>query len=355
MGSWFSNIQIKYDKEIDTLNAEHIASLLARKRGMEKTDQAHADIEIAVYIPENSGWATVASDLMDGDGAALLACAGELSAILKTETIAISCMDSDYLFLNLIDAEKGTDAWAACGRYPDGKAPRRSNFAPWKPYAADWKAFRKAMKGKYVFAEQCLHEIEPLLSLPAEQSMGEKTDGPHAAHFYFRYLQQEMPDQPPSFFCRLKPLYYHSGGQPNIVSFINQGEASRGVGVCLTGPCIHENQVDVTSLLLQFHDQKGEWAQIPIDFQMTEFSDGVSRVYGECRDIRIPPAVPGKLPWKKLMDMEFQRGITVRFTLVPREGQGEEKLREIHVILIPLRNFPGQCGVVMKHRENRDD
>ena len=161
MGSWFSNIQIKYDKEIDTLNAEHIASLLARKRGMEKTDQAHADIEIAVYIPENSGWATVASDLMDGDGAALLACAGELSAILKTETIAISCMDSDYLFLNLIDAEKGTDAWAACGRYPDGKAPRRSNFAPWQPYTADWKAFRKAMKGNMFLQSNACMKLSP--------------------------------------------------------------------------------------------------------------------------------------------------------------------------------------------------
>jgi hypothetical protein len=304
-------------------------------------------------IPENGSWITVVSDVIDSAMDDLLQCAKEISQAFQTETIAISCMDSDYLLMNLFDAPNEIDAWASCGRYPDGKAPRRSNFAAWEPYVSDVSAFRHAMKAKYLFAEDCLKAIEPLLTLPVSQSMYCGDDIEHASvvHFYCKSESREEESRPPAFRCSMPPLFFVTG-QQNVVTFNNQGGASRGVAVCLAGPCISERQIDVASIYLQFHDNRGEWNFLPVDVKETVFQNGVKGMYGECRDIRIPFAVPENLPWKKKMDMEFQRGISVRFTLTVAAqyvGSGES-INDLHVILIPLKNFSGQSGAVLKHQ-----
>lgn len=356
MGSWFSNIQIRQGEAMDSMNADHIADLFTKKRSLEKTDKDNADIEISVFKPENSSWITVFSDLIDGDVDALLDYAKELSRELKTETLAISCFDSDYLFMNLIDAQSGVDAWASCGIYPDGKAPRRSNYAAWKSYVGDAETFRNAMRTKYTFAEECLLAVEPLLSLPVTQSMSGNSDYSEASHFYFKFTQRGESVRPPAFGCTVRPVYFEFGEPPNVVTFENHGDASRGVAVCLAGPCIDNRQVDVTSVCLQLLDNRGEWVFIPIDLEMREFSDGIQRLYGECRDIRIPAAVSQELPWKKRSDLEYRRSIRIRFSLAYKGAfrETDVKLGDLHVILIPLQNFSGQYGLVLEHHPTNE-
>jgi len=122
------------------------------------------------------------------------------------------------------------------------------------------------------------------------------------------------------------------------------------VAVCLGGPCVLDRQIEVTSICLQLHGKPGEWIHIPIDLQMTDCSDG-RRLYGECRDVRIPPAVLSELPMKKRMDQEFQRSISIRFSLADTNDPEKvpDKLGDLHVTLIPLKNVPGQCKVVLRH------
>lgn len=353
MGSWFSNIQIKCADARDSLSAEHIVQMFAQKHNLEKADKEVADMELAVFRPQNSSWMTVVSDLIDGDAEILLALAKEISRELKTEVLAISCFDSDYLFLNLLDVQNGVDAWASCGSFPGGKAPRRSNFAAWKASIGDMESFRTAMRSKYTFAEECLYAVEPLLGLPVAQSMRGEPDSAEAVHVYFKYSQKEERVCPPAFGCRIREIFYRVGENPNVVSFQNQGGASRGVAVCFTGPCIHDRQAEVTSVCLQLHDHRGEWVFVPVNLQMIEFSDGIQRLYGECRDVRIPPAVSEKLPLKKKMDLEFQRSISIRFSVTDkgRAGNADNRLGDLHVVAIPLQNFSGQCGLVLKQEE----
>ena len=166
MGSWFSNLQIRLTEPEHPFAADRIADLLTQTLDLSLTDKNDADIAITILIPENSQWLTVTSDLIDGNTDSLLHAAKNISEELKTEVLAISCFDSDYLFLNLIDFQNELDAWASCGRYPDGKAPRKSNFNAWKTHVSDASAFRRIMRAKYILAEECLSAIEPLLSLP---------------------------------------------------------------------------------------------------------------------------------------------------------------------------------------------
>lgn len=350
MGSWFSNIHIIRNDAAASLSAEQIAEFFVQKHSLEVADKDNADVVLSVLAPEDSHWLTICTDLIDGDTEALLECASELSRALKTATLAISCLDSDYLFMNLIDHPNNIDAWASCGKYPGGKAPRRSNYAAWKAYVEDPALFKKAMQTSHVFAEECLYAVEPMLSLPAAQSMCNESDCSEACRFYFKLTKREATPHPPAFGCRLREIYFRVGDIPTVVSFQNQGDASRGVAVCLTGPCVHDNQIDVTSVCLQYHDPHGEWAFLPVELKMETFSDGIDRLYGECRELRIPPAVSQQLPMKKRMDLEFQRSICIRFWLSRKETLREtDVVGDLHVILIPLQNFAGQRGLVLKH------
>ena len=60
------------------------------------------------------------------------------------------------------------------------------------------------------------------------------------------------------------------------------------------------------------------------------------------------PAVAEHLPWKKKMEMEFDRAVIVRFSLTA--AVTDSPIGDLHVILIPLENVPGQLGVCLKHR-----
>lgn len=358
MGSWFSNLQIRLTEPEHPFAADRIADLLTQTLDLSLTDKNDADIAITILIPENSQWLTVTSDLIDGNTDSLLHAAKNISEELKTEVLAISCFDSDYLFLNLIDFQNELDAWASCGRYPDGKAPRKSNFNAWKTHVSDASAFRRIMRAKYILAEECLSAIEPLLSLPVVQSMCTSEDEPDCGeirNYYFKYNQKDPSVRPPVFDLLSYSSYFDVGDEKNgsnLISFLNKGAASRGVAVFLTGPCITEHQVEVTSVSLQFRDNHDNWNFLPVDIRMTTFDNGLTGFYGECPDIRIPPAVSENLPWQRKMQLEHQRSISVRFTLsaaVPG-SPSDKQFDLLQVSLVPLENFSGQSGLVLKHR-----
>lgn len=353
MGNWFSNIQLLRNGAEDVDWVQRISALLMQKHGLRPAEQADADIELLICQPENSRWITLCSDLFEGDTEALLEHTKLLSREMETAAVAIACLDSDYLLLNLIDAPNKTDIWASCGRFPEGKAPRRSHFAAWKPYVTDTAAFRNAMRTRYLFAEDCLPAVQPLLSLPEAQGLLSLHDGADADNIFslrFKYTEKPVSLCPPTFGKSLLCQDTYSLHHDNLINFLNQGEASQGVAVCLAGPCMTDDQAEVASICLQHKDSRGKWVHIPIELEKKTFADGIARLYGECPELRIPPAVPSNLPTKKQMDLVFQRTITVRFSLAPKESCTPPVLGDLHVILIPLKHFQGQYGVALKHR-----
>lgn len=352
MGNWFSNIQLLRNGAENIDCAQRISALLMHKHGLQPSEQADADIELLVCQPENSRWITLCSDLFEGDTEALLEHTKLLSRKMKTVAVAIACLDSDYLLMNLIDAPNETDIWASCGRFPEGKAPRRSYFAAWKPYVTDTEAFRNAMRTRYPFAEDCLSAVEPLLSLPEAQGLLSLHDGADTGGvsvLYFKHTEKPASLCPTTFGKSLISNSTYSLYNDNLIHFLNQSEASQGVAIALAGPCITDDQVEVTSICLQLHDNRGKWVHIPIELEKKTFADGVVRLYGECPELRIPPAVSPNLPTRKQIDLMFQRTIIVRFSLAPKERCMPPALGDLHVILIPLKHFQGQYGFALRH------
>ena len=131
MGYSFTNIQIRNTGE--AIDRDRLVSMLTDGKKLRRVDKAEeANIIIAIIPGRESGWLTVASDLFEEDIEQTVTLAKKLSVLLQRETLVIGCLDSDYLFLNLLDDRSGTDAWASCGRYPDGRAPSGAITPPGK-------------------------------------------------------------------------------------------------------------------------------------------------------------------------------------------------------------------------------
>lgn len=352
MGLSFSNIQIRRTE--NEPDFAQIAAVLTEGRDTSAVDsEEEADIMLSVFTMSDSPWITVCSDLIDGDFEELGAKARRLSETLQTQTLAMVCLDSDYFCMNLIDAANGADLWAANGRMTEGKAPRRSSLAPWKRYVSDIEAFKRTMRGKYVFAEECLDGLEPLLSLPVLQGEAGGDELPEDAgihRFYYVLNRQENKKVPPKFKSNIISYHYmyFKGFEENVLGVNNQGGKSKGVGVWLSGPCIWKHEFRVTKTMLQMRGTRDEWRFIPIEMKEVTTADGVSGLYGECADLRIPPAVPEGLPWKRKMDMEAQRQICIRFSLEKDQAKDDaDAYGDLHITIIPLQNVSGQFSWVM--------
>ncbi|MBR4033606.1 MAG: hypothetical protein IKJ04_02255, partial [Clostridia bacterium] len=147
MGSYFANLFVKAkDANIIT---EKISEFYASS-GIIPCDRENADIEIALFSPENSDWTSVCSDAFTHTD--ILNLANPLSVAANTDVISVACFDSDYLFLNLINPADSTDAWLNIGKSYEIKAPRRSNITAWKNKVRDYESFKLAAKEKHVCA-----------------------------------------------------------------------------------------------------------------------------------------------------------------------------------------------------------
>ena len=350
MGLSFNNLHVHLYRRPTTDEVEHIAAIMTEGISLCKVEDAHeADVKVSVIVSADSQWTTVLADSMDEDLDVQLEKVKQLSKGLKAQTLAVACFDSDYLCLNMVDAIKQVDIWAACGRFPYGKVPRRSNIAAWRLYVKDGNHFKEEMKRAYVCAEDCLYGIADDLSISSSQLFCMDDNVPaDCERFDFYYKMNGDGEQnPPCFKLRMPPPYYYFSA-PQLVSFVNQGSASKGVMVFLTGACITEHRVTIEKIELQYgydpHLPLG-WNFCPVELKEITFANGVTGLAGEYPDFHIPAAVREGLPLKKKMDLEFQREINVRFKLNPCNGV--EAYGPLQVTLIPLKNFPGQCAHVM--------
>ena len=352
MGTFISNIQIRRADIKETPDAEKIAEILTQGMDISPTSsEADADLAVMVSVCEDSPWITVCSDIINFDLDAQLAGAKRLSEELQTETLAILCLDSDYLALNLIDPMHKKDIWAACGRFPEGKAPRRSNYAAWAGYVADIEAFKGIMRKDYLFTEDCLMALENQLALPVLQAQArddEPLENAQNYQFYYVVNNKEKNKQPPKFKFSGCAFWHDESSTPSA-SFLNWGRASKGIGVFITGPGIMNHTIHLRSVKLRCGKAYNQQREILPDLQEKEFQDGVYGLYTECPDIKIPEAIPMNLPSMRIGDLVFQRQITVTMKIACDDLENlPDDCGNLEIALMPLENWEGHEIVTVK-------
>lgn len=354
MGSWFSNIHIRKSETVTKEVLEkYMEQFMASKHYLPCTSEIEADGAIAIVASEDCCWISVYSDILSLEDPGKCAETMDLlSSELHTDVLGISCFDSDYLYLNLINTEEKTDAWIGIGSAAGLGIKRRSGLSAWKKKVSDFGAFSESAKKEYVFAEEFLAIAERCMELPETQSSASYEYledfglDKKAKYFYYKLPEDMKPKDP----VKLVPRIY-SGmpcflDKPSVVDGINIGEESRGLSVYFLGPYVENEEItfsDVCFVKLK----KNDWPEaIPIELEKVQLSDGQWAYYYHDPGFRIPPKVDDRLPPAKRMRVESERSIVVRF--VPHGNP--RKILDITVVLVPDKNPEGQTGWNVWHR-----
>lgn len=347
MGSWFSNIHIRKNEAATEETIEkYISELMAAHQYLPVTSEIDADGAVAIVASGDCQWISVYSDLLSlEDPKKCAEIAAPLSSELHTDVLGISCFDSDYLYLNLINTEDKTDAWIGIGSASGLGIKRRSGIAAWKNKVGDYVRFSASAKKKYIFAEEFLSETEPCFCLPAIQASAsyeylKDLELSEKARYIFFKLPDELKSQElPVLVQRSSSLDPCFLNKPSSINGLNIGGESRGLAVFFIGPYVEHDEITFSDVaFIRFKNNCPE--NTPVELKKVQLTDGQWAYYYHDPDFRIPPKVDERLPVRKRMDAEFERSFAVRF--VPHGNP--RKILDITVVLVPDKNPAGQTG-----------
>lgn len=347
MGMFFSNIHCR---KTGTVNIQLVRETLVKRledAGYQLVDPAE-DHERLYLCTSDCGWISVYADFFAFSGPQETSeIIKPLSQALHTDVLAAACFDSDYLFLHLVNTADQTDAWANVGRPPRGFAPRRTNLSGWKNKVSDFDAFKAALRRRYIFAEEVFEQIGPALGLPFTQAClsdlseyGE--EGFVWEQLCFRKPSANVPLEAPRLVISLYSLRPCQIGEPEIVTALNCGGASKGLAVAFSGDYVEREEITFENVQLEYHFDLHPWKVIPLTLEKRQLKDGRYIYYSELPDFKLPEKVDESLGAKRKRDLEFKREFGVRFTPVGDPA----KAASITVHFIPLKAAPGegQCA-----------
>lgn len=353
MGSWFSNMHIRKSNAISANTiSEYINKLMAAQQYLPAESETDADAAFAIVSSEDAQWFSVYSDLFSFDNPKSFENYGiPVSKVLRTDVLGISCFDSDYLYLNLINADEKVNAWAGIGRATGLGFLRRTNLSAWKKKVQDFSGFKESVQTKRVFAEEALMEIEQCIQLPHTQSMASfeylQDEDLHksATYLYFKLPETMKSQELPKLEQHTVSLMPCSLNEPSTVQAINVGGESKGVSVYFIGPYVEHDEITFSDVcFVKWKNNQVE--AVPFELKKVQLSDGQWAYHYHDPGYRIPPKMDDRLPMMKRMRMEHERSIVVRF--VPRGNP--RKILDITVVLVPDKNLEGQTGWNVWHR-----
>lgn len=346
MGRFFSNIHIRKSKTTDLKKVSSVITTILTARGYCLTTQEEAQGSIALYTSDSSPWISLYSDLIECSSPEAAATeATALSNATQSDVLCISCMDSDYLFLNLINPADQTNAFAGVGSSAGLGIGRRTKTADWKEKVKDFESFKKALKEKYVFAEDSLIQLADSLELPKEQSLTDHEGlnmygiAAHVEYLYFALSAEAQNSEPPRFMIRRYGLMPCRPGKPSCEFANNMGGASRGVAIIFAGDYVEQDEITFTDVQFEYFNRSGERQIVPLTLRKERLSNGKACYRADVPQFKIPEKVDDRLPPMKYSDEEHRRSFGVRFT----PHGNPRKFLDIRFHIIPLANWDGQC------------
>ena len=347
MGSWFSNIHVrKSNNATPSAICDFINNHMTSKNFSPTQSEGDADACFAIVNNPDCQWISIYSDSLCFDSANNISEYGTpMSLAFQSDVLSIGCFDSDYMFLNLIDATNNLDLWASSGRASIFNIKRRSNLSPWKTKVDDFDKFKSLFRSRSPFAEDVLYEIDSCLHLPQEQCMGSYE---MLSCFDFKefttYLYFKLPDnlksqELPKLVQKSRSLMPCFLETPACVNALNIGGESKGLSVYFVGPYVENDEITFSDVsFVKF--VRYFPTNTPIELQKVQLPDGQWAYYYHDPNYRIPPKVDDNLSPIKKFNVECEREICLRF--IPHGNP--RKVLDITVVLVPDKNLAGQTG-----------
>ena len=255
--------------------------------------------------------------------------------------MGIACFDSDYLYLNLINADESVDAWIGIGAGKELGITRRNNVTAWKKKVADYPAFSAAVKGTYICADEFLTVTDSCLGLPTEQGgisldyLKDTSLRQDAFLLYFRKAEESRSAGPNIQICYMRYAVPCFDGQENSVSFLNDGNEFCGLSVYFLGPFVEHEEITFSNIRLGYLRDSFR----DLELKKIQLSDGQWAYYSHIPDILMPPGIRGRMKPEKRYQLEQERMRKISF--VPHGNP--RKMLDVTVLIIPDGNPDNQA------------
>ena len=346
MGAFFNNVHIRKN-DVTTLEViqENIISMM-KNGGYKQVDKSEdADINFDIYFSEGE-WVSLYSDFFEfNDDISIEKMIKPFSEALNTDVLAIACFDSDFLFMNLINVNDETNAWANVGMFEYGPLPRETAYTSWEKKVKDIEAFKNSIEEDYIFAEEVFSSLEDNLELPARQATlmpemyGDMENQDNLHKLYFAISNEKEPKELPKLAITRYSLMPSWIGKSDCIPVINKGDASTGIVIAFTGNYVENDEITFTNLSLEYGHGENIQKFEGLKLEKRQNSKGNWIYYCECPNFPLLPKIKDGLPMSKYMDLEFEKEFVFRYT-----PQGNSrKMLDISVHFLPMKNPEGQC------------
>lgn len=224
MGWFFSNAHIRKAGGVSQEAVETVMRRMLEQMGYQRAAQQDADT--VLYVFEGEQWFSICSELMHYGGQEdMKQTAAHLSRELGSDALAIACIDSDVVLLNLVNVAEGADAWADVGDGSCWGIQQRGIVGPWKEKVTDLDRFQQLLQDKALSPEEILAQVSPLLGLDSEQGffcpdMADREARQNLRTCYFKRTVAAEAEELPRLELYLPSLQPVKMGDPNTVSVV---------------------------------------------------------------------------------------------------------------------------------------
>ena len=237
MGNFFTSIQIQNHEQLVKEQFIELFCSKMKENGFVIGSEDDNEISYALLFSNNSKWVSVASEAYEQGNETVRKDAARLAKMMNAHCINITVVDSDFAMLDMYsDTGKKLDT-AVIGRaddYMDDEipAPKKTVWSDLLRKDSTWECFTEVQQGDYVFAEDGLKELAPLLGMDSQNILFDAEDAAESdentCFLYFKKSGAKKKTSLKSAFIQvygeaLKPLGFKKvkGKQPYFVRVVN--------------------------------------------------------------------------------------------------------------------------------------
>ena len=170
MGRFFTSTQINNPKQLDCDGFKAYFCEKMKKDGYEVCDADSAELSYVLAFADNCKWVTISSESYEQGNRTAQADTARIAKMLKTTCINTTVIDSDCAMLDLYD-DKGkkvdTSIMGSADDYLGDDIPVPAQVV-WEQFISaesTWEKFMSVVQGDYVFIEDGLSELAPVIGM----------------------------------------------------------------------------------------------------------------------------------------------------------------------------------------------
>ncbi len=202
MGNFFTSTQIHNPEQLSKEQFIELFCNKMKKNGFDVSNAEDHEISYVLAFADNCKWVSVSSEVYEQGNAFVQKDAGNIAKMLNACCINVTVVDSDFAMLDMYSNKGKKLDTAVMGRADDYlgddiPAPKKNAWSAILSESSTWERFVEVQQGDYVFVEDGLSELAPLLGMNSRNILFDAEDAnefdENTCFLYFKKASTKKP------------------------------------------------------------------------------------------------------------------------------------------------------------------